>query len=110
MRSLAPVAAGSFLTWTKAREQGRDSTASFRTHSVPSESPDWFFEDTPSRERTARIWDVADLSTGDAFSIACRQLGNDINLADVQERYGLGEIAPICSANAPLPVDVRKLQ
>jgi hypothetical protein len=28
----------------------------------------------------------------------------------VRQRYGLGEIAPICGEHAPLPVDPAKLQ
>jgi hypothetical protein len=34
---------------------------------------------------------------GDAFAIACARLGNNIDLADVREHYGLGE-SPLSAA------------
>ncbi len=65
---------------------------------------------TTSNDRTARIWDISSLEKGDAFQIACQRLGNNTSLKDVQERYGLGELTPVCGDNPPLPVDWTKLQ
>ena len=58
----------------------------------------------------ARIWSIAGLEKGDAFQIACQRLVENTSLKDVEERYGLGELAPICGANAPVPVDWSKIE
>jgi hypothetical protein len=65
---------------------------------------------TASADKTARLGDISDLEKGDAFSISCQRLGNDTDLADVRKRYGLGEMVSICGANAPLAVDLTKVQ
>lgn len=65
---------------------------------------------TASWDKTARLWKLSDIENDDAFSIACQRLGNDTDLADVRRRYALGETTPICGANAPLAVDLTKLQ
>jgi WD40 repeat protein len=44
------------------------------------------------------------------FSAACERLGANTSLAEVQARYGLGELAPICGENSPMPVDSSKLR
>ena len=72
-------------------------------------SPDGAKVATVSLDGTARIWDVSTLEKGSAFSVACRRLGNDIDLADLRARYRLGEMAPICGDHAPQPVDWNKL-
>jgi len=58
----------------------------------------------------ARIWDISDLEEGDAFAIACARLGDNTGLVDIQERYGLSELVPICGDHPPLPVDWRTLE
>ena len=65
---------------------------------------------TASWDKTARVWDVSKLEQGDGFAIACARLGKNTDLTDVRNRYGLGEIAPICGEHAPLPVDPAQLQ
>lgn len=61
-----------------------------------------------SEGNTARVVKLSWPLKGDAFAIACSRLGN-IDLAEVREHYGLGEIAPICGDHAPLPVAASKL-
>ena len=51
------------------------------------------------------IWDVSSIETGDAFQVACQRLTNNTSLEEIRERYGLGELAPICGDNAPLKVE-----
>jgi hypothetical protein len=62
-----------------------------------------------SEGKTARVVKLSWPLKGDAFAIACARLGNNTDLAEVREHYGLGEIAPICGDHAPLPVDPSKL-
>jgi hypothetical protein len=35
--------------------------------------------------------------------MACDRLGNDTELADVQKRYGLSDLIPICEGHPPSP-------
>jgi hypothetical protein len=56
------------------------------------------------------LWDISSVEKGDIFAIACQRLGQNTDLVDVRQRYGLGNMAPICGANAPLPIDQQKLQ
>ncbi|MGE3368005.1 MAG: toll/interleukin-1 receptor domain-containing protein [Rhizobiaceae bacterium] len=65
---------------------------------------------TTSSDGTAALWDLNVLNSGPALQLACERLGKDISLKDVQERYGLGELTPICGDNPPLPVDWSTLQ
>ena len=65
---------------------------------------------TVADDRTARLWDISSVEKGDIFAVACQRLGQNTDLADVRERYGLGGMVPICGANAPSPVDREKLQ
>ncbi|MER9134754.1 TIR domain-containing protein [Mesorhizobium sp. M0830] len=53
----------------------------------------------------ARIWDITALEKGDAFQIACQRLGKNTDLSDIEARYGLSKLTPICGDNAPLPFD-----
>ncbi|MCP4305491.1 MAG: hypothetical protein GY788_11560, partial [bacterium] len=73
-------------------------------------SPDGTRVVTASVDRPARVWDASHLGTSDAFAIACQRLGNNIDLTEVRERYGLGELTPICGDNPPLPVNWRELE
>jgi WD40 repeat protein len=73
-------------------------------------SPDGTRVVTASEDNTARLWDVSTLVAGGDFAIACARLGNDIDLADVHARYGLGGLEPICGDHPPLAVDWSKLQ
>ena len=57
-----------------------------------------------------KSWDISGLEAGTAFDVACQRLGNNNSLNEVRERYGLGELSPICGDNPPLPVDWSKLQ
>ncbi|BCH23519.1 hypothetical protein MesoLjLb_33040 [Mesorhizobium sp. L-8-3] len=72
-------------------------------------SPDGTRVLTASSDSTARVWDTA-LPTGDAFQVACAWLGNDTGLSDVQRRYGLDKLPPICGDRPPMPVDQANLQ
>lgn len=65
---------------------------------------------TASYEGTARIWDISALEKGDAFQVACSRLGNNTDVMALAERYGLGEIKPICGEHAPRPVDLKNIQ
>ncbi len=65
---------------------------------------------TAGQDGFARFWDISAVGKGDAFQIACQRLGNNTSLEDVRERYGLGELSPICGDNPPLPVDWSKLE
>jgi WD40 repeat protein len=69
-------------------------------------SPDGTRIVTASDDNTARIWNSPALDAGDVFAIACRDLGNKTDLADLAQRYGLTELKPICGSNAPNKVDV----
>jgi hypothetical protein len=55
---------------------------------------------------SAVIQDISNLEKGNAFEIACQRLGNDTSLDDIEKRYGLKGLVPICGANAPLKVDL----
>ena len=50
-----------------------------------------------SEGKTARVAKLSWPLKGDAFAIACARLGNNIDLADVREHYGLGE-SPLSAA------------
>ncbi len=73
-------------------------------------SPDGTRVVTASEDGTARIWDVSRFEKGDGLTIACQRLGNDTDLARVRQRYGLGELAPICGDHPSLPLDWSKLE
>jgi WD40 repeat protein len=72
-------------------------------------SPDGTHVVTASDDKTARIWNIT-LPKGDAFQIACTWLANDTDFSDVEARYGLTNLPPICGDHTPLPVDPAKLQ
>ena len=57
-----------------------------------------------------RIWDITSLEKGDPFQIACQRLGNNTDLADIEARYGLSKVLPICGDHPPLAVDLAKMQ
>ncbi|MBX3579629.1 MAG: hypothetical protein KF723_20690 [Rhizobiaceae bacterium] len=59
---------------------------------------------------TLQIVDISRLEQGDAFAVACERLGPDTALADIQARYRLGELLPICGASPPIAVDPARLQ
>jgi WD40 repeat protein len=61
-------------------------------------------------DETVRIWDISSLGEGDAFQVACQRLGNNTGLFDVEARYGLSKLTPICGDHRPLAVDRAKLQ
>ena len=65
---------------------------------------------TTSRDNMAILWDISPIERGDVFTIACQRLDKDTGLSDFDEHYGVAELAPICGRNAPLPVDLTKLQ
>ena len=73
-------------------------------------SPDGNRIATASWDYTGRVWDISSLEKGDPFQIACQRLGNNTDLADVEARYGLSKLPPICGDHPPLPVDLVKLQ
>jgi hypothetical protein len=72
-------------------------------------SPDGAHVVSAGDDGTARIWNTT-LPKGDAFQIACAWLANDTDLSDVEARYGLSKLPPICGNHPPLPVDPAKLQ
>ncbi len=68
---------------------------------------DWLFDKAPC------IWDISSpppLEKGSAFEIACQRLGNNLGLDDIEKRFGLTGLTPICGDNAPLPLDHSALQ
>ena len=73
-------------------------------------SPDGTRIVTASSDDTARIWDISTLEKGDAFLVACRKLGNDTDLADIEARYGLAHLTPVCGDHLPIPVAWSKLR
>lgn len=60
--------------------------------------------------RTARVLDVSALQSSNASHIACLRLGTDTSLLEVQERYGLADLPPICGDHLPMIVDWAELQ
>jgi WD40 repeat protein len=77
-------------------------------------SPDGTRLLTGSEDNTARLWDISDLEKGDAFQIACQRLfkigRGKVDLRDVEQRYGLDPLPPICGDHPPAPVDLGELR
>ncbi|MER9134748.1 TIR domain-containing protein [Mesorhizobium sp. M0830] len=61
-------------------------------------------------DKIVRIWDVSLLEKGDIFQIACQRLGRNADLSDVEARYRLSKLAPICGEHAPLPFDPARVR
>jgi WD40 repeat protein len=59
---------------------------------------------------TAVVVDISMMMKGDAFAVACQYLRSDTNLADAAERYGLGELQPICGDQPPLPANAAAIR
>ena len=57
-----------------------------------------------------RVWHLRMLESGEGFAIGCARLGNNTDLAEVRQRYGLGELAPICGDHPPVPVNWQELK
>jgi WD40 repeat protein len=62
-------------------------------------SPDGAQIATASGDHTARIWN--DVKRGDPFAEACAKLRNKTDLKDLERRYGLTQLKPVCGSNAP---------
>src|SRR5262249_29673944 len=69
-------------------------------------SPDGERIVTASEDKTARVWRNSRL---DAFTVACAAPGNNTDLSDLAERYGLAELKPICGVSPPDKVDLDKM-
>jgi WD40 repeat protein len=64
-----------------------------------------------SLDNTVRVWDISSaIGSGNAFQVACNRMANNTDLSDVEARYGLSKLTPICGDHPPLPVDQAKLQ
>ena len=72
-------------------------------------SPDGARIVTAFSDNIARVWDISTRAKGDAFAVACAQLGNNSDLTDLAARYDLPEFKPICGDHTPNPVDWRKV-
>jgi hypothetical protein len=73
-------------------------------------SPDGARIVTGSWDNTARIWSISDVEVGNGFQIACQRLGKNTDLREVEKRYALGSLLPVCGDHAPLPVNLKALQ
>ena len=73
-------------------------------------SPDVSRVLTASRDNPSRVWHLRMLESGEGFAIGCARLGNNTDLAEVRQRYGLGELAPICGDHPPVPVNWQELK
>jgi WD40 repeat protein len=66
-------------------------------------SPDGTQIATASGDHTARIWN--DVKRGDPFAEACAKLRNKTDLKDLERRYGLTQLKPVCGPYAPNKAD-----
>jgi hypothetical protein len=56
------------------------------------------------------VWDVSSIGSSEAMALGCERLGDNTGLLEIELRYGLTALSPICGDNQPLPVEPAHLQ
>ena len=64
-----------------------------------------------SADGTARIWSVDEIiEQGNIVEQACKRLGRNTDLSDIEKKYGFKGLVPICGANPPLQPGIIPLE
>jgi WD40 repeat protein len=68
------------------------------------------FVATAAKDNLAAVWDISSVEEGSALEIACARLGTNTSLVEIELRYGLDPLTPICGDNPPVPAEWSKLR
>jgi len=98
---------GAFTVWDARTwvELAKPSTLAPSSYFSVAFSPDGSQIAAGDGVGVVRVIDISMVEEGDGFAVASQRLGSDTSLTDAQERYGLGELKPICGDHPPLPAD-----